>query len=131
MGGSDKDAAEYLVSAPRLVEAMYAGPRVALRSVHDALEDLALSLGNDIRLCPGKTILPVYRRHVIAQIKPSTRARIDFGLALGDLKGRGRLVETGGFALKDRITHKIGVESLADIDRELKAWLRRAYEGDA
>lgn len=130
MGLSDQDAAEYLQTAPGYVDAMYDGPKVGLRSIHNALEELAFSLGRDIRLCPGKTIVPVYRRHVIAQIKPSTRTRIDFGLALGNMKGKGRLVETGGFARNDRITHRIGVQSLADIDAELKEWLRRAYERD-
>ena len=95
--------------------------------MHDALEELALALGPDIRLCPGQTIVPIYRKHVIAQIKPATKTRIDFGLALGALKGKGRLQETGGYAKKDRITHRIAVSSLADLDDELRAWLGRAY----
>lgn len=129
--GTEADKANYPREAIEYVEAMYAGPRTALRPIHDALEDLALSLGADIRLCPGKTIVPVYRKHVIAQIKPATRTRIDFGLALGKLAGKGRLIETGGFAKKDRITHKIEVTRLSDIDNELAGWLRRAYQGDA
>lgn len=127
MGG---DPASYMKEAPGLVTAMYAA-RPALRPLHDALEELAFSLGTDIRLCPGKTIVPVYRNHVIAQIKPATKTRIDFGLALGALKGKGRLLETGGYARKDRITHRIAVTSPADIDAELKRWLARAYELDA
>ena len=47
------------------------------------------------------------------------------------LKGEGRLVETGGFAKKDRITHRIAISSPADIDNDVKRWLRVAYEGDA
>ena len=70
-------------------------------------------------------------RYVEAMIKPATKTRIDFGLALGGLKGKGRLQETGGFAKKDRITHRIAVASIDDIDQELRDWLRRAYEGDA
>lgn len=130
MKGSAADAAAYLRDAPRYVDAMYA-TRPSLRPLHEALEALAFSLGDDIRLCPGKTIVPVYRRHVIAQIKPATKTRIDFGLALGGLKGKGRLLETGGFAKKDRITHRIAVSSMDDLDQELRDWLRRAYEGDA
>jgi hypothetical protein len=53
------------------------------------------------------------------------------GFALGALKGQGRLVETGGFAKKDRITHRIPISTPADIDGEVKRWLRVAYEGDA
>jgi hypothetical protein len=127
MGRAETTPEAYLAAAPAYVEAMYAGPRVALRPIHDALERLAVSLGADIRLCPGQTIVPIYRRHVIAQIKPATRTRIDFGLALGALKGKGRLVETGGYQKKDRITHKIEVTSRADIDDVLKAWLLKAY----
>jgi Domain of unknown function (DUF5655) len=127
MGGGAKEIAHYLKAAPGYVNAMYAGARAGLRPIHGALEELAFSLGSDIRLCPGQTIVPVYRRHVIAQIKPATRTRIDFGLALGGLKGKGRLVETGGFQKKDRITHRIAVSSLADIDETLKQWLLKAY----
>lgn len=128
--GSDADKANYPREAIEFVEAMYAGPRAGLRPIHDALEDLAFGIGSDIKLCPGKTIVPVYRNHVIAQIKPATRTRIDFGLALGKLSGKGRLLETGGYAKKDRITHKIEVTSLAEIDKELRDWLRKAYELD-
>jgi hypothetical protein len=49
-----------------------------LRPLHDALE-LARSLGKGIRLCPGKTFVPIYRNHVIAQIRPAARMRSDFG----------------------------------------------------
>ena len=111
-------------------DAMYAGPRAAPRPLHDALEELAQTLGPDIKLCPGKTIVPVYRRHVIAQIKPATRTRIDFGLALGQLPARGRLIDTGGWKKKDRTTHRIAVSQAADLDEELTGWLRQAYELD-
>ncbi len=130
MGGSQADVAAYLREAPGYVEAMYAGPRAALRPLHDALEELAQSLGPDIQLCPGKTIVPVYRRHVIAQIKPATRTRIDFGLALGKLPARRRLIDTGGWKKKDRITHRIAVSQSSDLDEELTGWLRQAYRLD-
>lgn len=130
MGREETTPEAYLAAAPAYVEAMYAGPRAPLRPLHDRLEALAFSLGPDIRLCPGKTIVPIYRQHVIAQIKPATRSRIDFGLALGGLKGQGRLVETGGHQKKDRITHRIAVSSPQDIDDFLTQWLLRAYALD-
>ena len=72
----------------------------------------------------------LYRNHVFAQIKPATRTRIDMGFALKDMKPTGRLIDTGGFAKKDRITHRIPIGSLADIDDEVKHWLKFAYELD-
>src|SRR5215813_14531685 len=110
---------------------MFAGSKAGLLPVYDALLKLGLSVGKDVKACPCQTIVPLYRKHVFAQIKPTTRTRIDFGFALGGMKGDGRLVETGGFAKKDRITHRIGISSLADIDDEVKRWLKVAYDLDA
>ena len=51
--------------------------------------------------------------------------------ALGARKAGGRLVDTGGFAKKDRITHRIPISSPAEIDSEVKRWFRLAYDEDA
>jgi hypothetical protein len=125
----DPDA--YLRVAEQYVERMYSGPKADLRPLFEKLLALGLGLGKDVKACPCETMVPLYRRHVFAQIKPTTRTRIDLGFALGALKAEGRLVETGGFAKKDRITHRIPVSSPADIDTEVKRWIRVAYEADA
>ena len=52
------------------------------------------------------------------------------GFALGDTKAKGRLIDTGGFAKKDRITHRIEITSLDDIDDEVKHWMKVAYDRD-
>jgi hypothetical protein len=111
---------------------MFAGKKAHLRSLYDALLKLGLSMGKDAKACPCQTIVPLYRNQVFAQIKPTTQTRIDFGLALGDTKKTPRrLIDTGGFAKKDRITHRFEITSLKDIDDEVKKWLRTAYERDA
>jgi hypothetical protein len=76
-------------------------------------------------------MVPLYRNHVFAQIKPAARARIDFGLALKDTKTPKRLIDTGGFAKKDRITRRIEIASVGDIDDEVRRWMKVAYEMDA
>ncbi|MFO0807499.1 MAG: DUF5655 domain-containing protein [Gemmataceae bacterium] len=124
------EEAAYLAAAPGYVEAMYAA-KPALKPLHDRLIVLGRSLGKDVKVCPCETIVPLYRNHVIAQIKPATKSRIDFGLALGETPGKGRLVETGGFAKKDRITHKIAIGSEGDIDPFVARWLKVAYDRDA
>src|SRR5262245_55925892 len=130
--GKGRDAVDpvaYLKLAPGYVEAMYAD-RSNLRPIHDALIDLARSIAPDVRICPCQTIVPVFRNHVIAQIKPTTKTRIDFGYALGDTKATGKLIDTGGFAKKDRITHRIPISDAKEIDGEVKKWLKVAYERD-
>src|SRR5213078_1633509 len=102
------------------VENMYSGPKSGLRPIYDALLKVGLKTGKDVKACPCKTIVPLYRNHVFAQIKPTTNKRVDIGFALGDMKPTGRLIDTGGFAKKDRITHRIPLESTKDIDDEVK-----------
>ena len=110
---------------------MFSGPREALRPFYDQLLKLALALGKDVKASPGKTLVSLYRNHVFAHIKPSTNTRIDFGFALGNMKTPKRLIDTGGYQKKDRITRRIEVRSKADIDDELKHWMKKAYEMDA
>ena len=105
--------------------------RRGLRPHYWQLLALGPSVGDDVKACPCKTIVPLYRKHVFAQIKATTATRLDFGLALRDTPAEGKLIDTGGFAKKDRITHRFAIASAADIDGEVKTWLRRAYEMDA
>jgi len=121
----------YLKAAEEYVEKMFSGGKAGLRPIYDALLKVGLKTGKDAKASPCQTIVPLYRNHVFAQIKPTTQTRIDMGFALGDLKPRGRLIDTGGFAKKDRITHRIPITSLDDIDDEVKHWLKVAYDRDA
>lgn len=130
--GTEDDSVEsYLQAAQQWVEAMFTGPRAALRPLYDQLLKLVLAAGKDVKASPGKTAVSIYRNHVFAQIKVATNTRVDLGLALGNMKTPKRLIDTGGYEKKDRITRRIEVKSKADIDDEVKRWLKKAYETDA
>lgn len=132
--GRDLDTPEtYLKAAVGYVEEQYGGPKEKLRPIFEELLKLGRSMGGDVKVCPCKTIVPLYRQHVFAQIKPTTNSRVDFGFALTHYKGKlpKRLVDTGGLAKKDRITHRIELTSPAQIDGEVKKWLKTAYDLDA
>jgi hypothetical protein len=132
--GGDEDSPEvYLKAALRFVEEQYAGPKEKLRPIYEELLTLGKSMGSDVKACPCKTIVPLYREHVFAQIKPTTNSRIDLGLALTHYKGKlpKRIIDTGGLAKKDRITHRIEITSVEQIDGEVKKWLKTAYALDA
>jgi hypothetical protein len=129
--GEDLASSEaYLKAASGYVANMFGGKKEALRPIYDELLKLGLGLGKDVKACPCATIVPLYRKHVFAQIKPATLTRVDLGFALGPRSAEGRLIDTGGYAKKDRITHRIPIASPAEIDREVKQWLRLAYEED-
>jgi hypothetical protein len=129
-GWEDSDPDSYLKTAVKYVEAMFAGSKAGLRPLYDELLRTCLKVGKDVKACPCQTIVPLYRRHVFAQIKPATRTRIDFGLALQDTPAAGRLLDTGGRAKGDRITLRVPLTSPADIDDEVRHWLKVAYDLD-
>lgn len=132
----DDDPESYLRLAPKYVDQQYAGKKAALWPIYQRLYALGRSLGKDVQVCPCKTIVPFYRHHVFANIKPSTNTRVDLGLCLIPMmkdKKRipERLIDTGGFAKKDRITHRIPLASVDEIDEFVEKWLRKAYDLDS
>jgi hypothetical protein len=132
LGRENTDGAAYLEAATRYVEEMYDGAKAGLRPIHDVLVDLVVSLGKDVKICPCTTIVPFYRNHVFAQIKPATRTRVDFGLALkgNTKKTPKRLIDTGGLKKGDRITHRFAIESPEEIDDQVREWAQIAYALD-
>lgn len=129
-GGRNSEADDYLEAAEGYVRDMFSGKKAALVPLYQPLLKLGFSLSKDVKACPCRTMVPFYRTHVFAQIKPSTNTRIDLGLALGDRKTPKRLINTGGFAKKDRITHRIEITKLEEIDDEVKRWMELAYRAE-
>lgn len=131
----DADPRAYLVAARGYVDRLFSGGKAGLRPIYERLAILGLGLGKDVRVCPCTTMIPLYRRHVFATITPATRTRVDFGLALGPLIGQrklpARLIDTGGFAKKDRITHRIALATVDECDADVARWAAQAYALDA
>lgn len=131
----DDTPESYLALAPTYVSGQYAGKKADLKPIFDRLYALARSIGKDVKVCPCKTIVPLYREHVFAEIKATTNNRVDLGLCLTPLLKGGksvpqRLIDTGGYAKKNRITHRIPLSSPDQVDEFCERWARRAYELD-
>lgn len=120
----------YLAACAGYVERMYAGSKAGLRPLHDALVRLAKEIGDEVKVCPCHSIVPLYRHHVFAEIRPASNKRIDLGFALDDEPFTSRLLDTGGRARRARITHKVAITSQGDIDLQVRRWLKQAYERD-
>jgi predicted transport protein len=108
------------------VSALYTGKKASLRPLHDTLMSAILAFGDDIELAPKKGYLSLRRRKQFAMIQPSAAGRIDLGLILGDLPAEARLESATGF--NALFTHRVRVSNPADIDEQLIAWLRQAYD---
>ena len=130
---SEEDSPErYLAAAPKYVDEQYSGRKGSLRPLYEKVLRLAAKLGAEVKACPCRTIVPLYRNHVFAQLKPTTNTRLDLGLSVAHYQGKlpKRLVDTGGLAKKDRITHRIGPTTQKEIDSDVEKWLKIAYDLD-
>ena len=59
-------------------------------------------------------------------IQPSTATRLDVGLVLKGFCTKGRLEASGTF--NAMLTHRVRLQTAADVNVELLAWLRQAYD---
>jgi hypothetical protein len=131
-GHAEDGPESYLKAAALYVDEQYSGGKEKFRPLLDQILKTAKSIASDVKACPCQTIVPLYRNHVFAQIKPTTSTRVDLGFALAKYKGKlhKRLIDTGGMAKKDRITHRIELKSPGEFDDDAKKWLKIAYDLD-
>ena len=111
------------------VSALYTGRKAALRPLHEALMTAIRALGDDVEIAPRKGYLSLRRGRQFAMIQPSGAGRIDVGLILPatpETRPGPRLESAARF--NALFTHRVRVPAGADIDPELTAWLRLAYQ---
>src|SRR5215468_1438924 len=60
-GTETDDPDAYLRAAEQYVEKMFGGSKAGLRPIYDALLQLGLGIGSDVKACPCETIVPLYR----------------------------------------------------------------------
>jgi predicted transport protein len=110
------------------VEQQYTGTRAALRPVFEAVHAAALALGDDVRTEGRTTYVPFVRGRQFAAVAAATATRVDLGLRLpeppsGPAGERLRPAKAPGQA-----THKVALASVEDVDDDVRALLRAAYE---
>lgn len=106
--------------------ALFSGKKEGLRPIWDVLRGVLLGLGPDVELAPKKAYMSVRRQKQLALVQPSTATRLDLGLVLKGMEPTGRLEAAGSF--NAMCTHRVRLESPGDVDAEVRAWIREAYE---
>jgi hypothetical protein len=109
-----------------LVDAQYAGAKAALLPIYNELLKAIKGFGKDVEVSPKKAYVSLRRSKQFAIIQPSTASRLDVGINLKGTDPAGRLEASGSF--NAMVTHRVRVTSLDDVDKELLAWLKKAYE---
>jgi hypothetical protein len=111
-------------SADELIERQYAD-RPHLRPIYDAIVQAVLSLG-EVNIQTRKTYVSLLTpRRTFARVQPTTKQRVDLGLRLADQKPGGRLQPS---TIQETMKLQIGLTSVEDVDDEVLAWLRQAYD---
>jgi hypothetical protein len=98
----------------------------SLRPLYVALASMASALGPDVEIAPKKANASVRRRKQFALLQPSTRTRLDLGLILPGREAGGRLETSGSF--NAMFTHRVKLTGVDEIDAEVEAWLKDAYD---
>ena len=109
-----------------LVAAQYAGAKAGLKPVYDKLAGICEGFGKDVELSPKKAYVSLRRSKQFGLIQPSTATRLDLGLALKGAAPKGRLEAAGSW--NAMVSHRVKLASVADVDADVKAWLKQAYD---
>ena len=111
-------------NAADLVDAQYSGGKAALKPIYDALIKAAKRCGS-MEVAPKKAYVSLRRSKQFAIIQPSTKTRVDLGLNLKGEAAKGRLEKSGSF--NAMVSHRVRLEKAADVDKEVQAWLKKAW----
>jgi hypothetical protein len=112
------------LSGDAVLDEIYAGPKAALRPIHDRLMDEIRQFG-EFEIVPKKGYVSLRRKKQFAMIGPATNTRVEVGINARGLASAERLLEqpAGGMC-----NYKVKVADAGEVDGELIAWLKQAYE---
>jgi hypothetical protein len=105
------------------LDTIYAGAKAPLRPLHEAVVSVARAFGADVELAPKKSYVSLRRAKQFATVGPASGGRIEVGLNLAGRESGGRLEPTSGMC-----THRVKIAAEAELDPELRGWLREAYD---
>jgi hypothetical protein len=108
------------------VAELYSSKKAGLKPLHDALMTAITTFGDDIELAPKKGYMSLRRKKQFAMIQPTTATRIDLGLILKDVPATERLETAASF--NALFTHRVRVNTINDVDAQVIAWLKQAYD---
>jgi predicted transport protein len=107
------------------VDSQYTGAKAALRPIYDRLAEELHALGDDVTVEGRSTYTPFVRARQFAAVAPASRTRVDLGLRFTDPPASARLLTTSPVG---QCTHRVALTDVNEVDDEVHALLRAAYE---
>ena len=108
-----------------LITEQYKG-KENLKSWYDKIMTEINKLGKDVEIAPKKAYVSLRRKKQFAIIQPSTKDRLDVGLNIKGVAFSGNVED--GSKWNAMCTHRIRVENEKAVNKELIAWIKKAYE---
>lgn len=106
------------------LDAIYTGAKAGLRPLHDAVMKVVAGLGEH-EVAPKKAYLSLRRKKQFAMVGPATKDSIEIGFNAKDLPPHERLKIQPPGGMCQATTR---VSGAAEIDADLKGWLKQAYD---
>ena len=121
---SDGQRAAEGKSIEAVLDAIYSGAKSNQRPIHEALMKQITKFG-EFETVPKKGYVSLRRKKQFAMIGPKTNTRFEVGINAKDFKKNPRLLEQPKGSMCNYI---VNVTDAQEIDPELIAWIKSAYE---
>lgn len=112
-------------STDAVLDEIYTGAKAGQRPIHEALMKHIHKFG-DFEITPKKGYVSLRRKKQFAMIGPKTNTRFEVGINIKGLKKNARLQEQPAGSMCNYI---IPLTDAKEVDAELIAWIKSAYEG--
>jgi len=114
-------------TADQKLDALFFGKKARWREPCDGLFARLAAFGPDVAFAAGGTYINLLRGgKKFGIVQPASAHRLDIGVKLKGKAPSGRLEPAG--AWNAMMTHRVRIAGPGDIDAELLAWLKGAYE---
>ena len=111
-------------SVGEVLDGLYTGPKATLRPIHDKLMAAMRKFG-EFEEAPKKTYVSYRRKKQFATIGPATNTRVEVGLNVKGVKATERLQELPAGQM---CNYRVKLTDPAQVDAELIAWIKTAYD---
>jgi hypothetical protein len=108
---------------------LFAGQKSQWRKPYDTFEARIRKFGADVEIAPNMTYLNLVRGTKKFGIVQVTVERLDIGIKLKGAKPTDRFEAAGSW--NAMVTHRVRISDPKQIDKEVLAWLKRAYDAAA
>ena len=111
------------------IEKLFAGKKGKWHKAYDALEERVCKFGPDVEVAPNMTYINLCRGSKKFAIVQTTADRLDIGIKLKGVKPTERLEAAGSW--NAMVTHRVRISDPKEINTEVLAWLKQAYDAVA